>query len=126
MSVYRVNNSASLMGKLMKVPIEKLIGRVLSEVNMLNGFANDYPQFRGMLEKRRNICIISNVPNWLYTLGDQNTYLEAFHDEIRSFSKLEILDLMISKIRVRGIFNLNPFRHRRKYSEKIHKMLLGG
>ena len=126
MSVYRVDNSASWMGSLMKVPINRLVNRVLSEVNMLNGFITDYPQFKKYLEKRKNICIITNVPNWRYTINEQNQYLAAFQDEIRNFSRLEIFDLNISKIRVRGISRLNQFRYQRKYGEKVNiKRLLG-
>lgn len=46
MSVYRVDNSQSWVGRTAKTPVQKLIGGYRSECRLLEGFANDYPKYR--------------------------------------------------------------------------------
>lgn len=64
MAVYRVDNSASWIGKLKtKHSDSKYIEGVISEIRMLLGFRIDYPKYKNSFEKRIKLFVLSNLPD---------------------------------------------------------------
>ncbi len=84
MSVYRVNNNNSWIGKLNSKPIEKKIEGYFSEIKMLQGFALDYPTHHNIFEDRISIYLIDNIPNKdNKSTHENNIYFHSFDKEIK-------------------------------------------
>ena len=118
MSVYRVENSASWIGQRKAIDIEKRISTVSSEVRMLEGFAIDYPEYGSFFKQRIGAYINNNFPDRKNSIVDQNKYLHAFAKEIADYSLFWKLDLLIRRIRIKGVMRLYPYRDLKKYRNK--------
>ena len=78
MSVYRVENSSSwVCSQNDKKNYEKRVNGVLSDVNMLNGFAKDYPTFRRIFKQRIAWFVNNEIVKW-------QAYPET-KDKVRTF-----------------------------------------
>lgn len=119
MSVYRIDNSNSWAGQRKQIDIEKRISTVKSEVQMLKGFANDYPVYENYFKTRMMAYVNLNFPSRKYSIGDQNRYVAAFCEEIKSYPFLWNLDLRIRRIRMRGILKFYPYRRLKAFRERI-------
>lgn len=72
MSVYRVENSSSWLGRQKKEDMEWRLKGLESELDMLKGFSNDYPKYGVILKRRINYAINSlyrpeNIPQYIRT-----------------------------------------------------------
>lgn len=121
MSVYRVENSASWIGQRKAIDIEKRISTVSSEVRMLEGFAIDYPEYGSFFKQRIGAYINKNFPDRKNSIVDQNKYLYTFAKEIADYSLFGKLDLLIRRIRLKGVMRFYPYRKQNKYRQKIKK-----
>lgn len=121
MSVYRVENSASWIGQRKAIDIEKRISTVSSEVRMLEGFAIDYPEYGSFFKQRIGAYINENFPDRKNSIVDQNKYLYTFAKEIADYSLFGKLDLLIRRIRLKGVMRFYPYRKQNKYRQKIKK-----
>lgn len=86
MSVYRIENTSSWMGKQKwgSVSIERL-KVIYSRVLMLNGFGSDYPYFRKVFERKVADEINRNIPYWRSSYKDKKIYLDYFSNEIKNY-----------------------------------------
>ena len=86
MSVYRVENSASWVGR-QKSPFltETRLRGILSEVRMLQGFMRDYPQY-SVFFMQRQYFIVSNLPNRHTDKEGNILYCRTFKEEIKHFT----------------------------------------
>ena len=109
MSVYRVDNSNSWVGKRKKISVERRIDSVRSEVDMLKGFALDYPQYSSFFLQRKIAYINRSLPNRKYSKSDQVKYLRAFEDELKDCSFIAKIDLWMRCLRLKGLGVLSPF-----------------
>lgn len=121
MSVYRIDNNASWVGQRKKINIKERISTVQSEVDMLNGFANDYPQYSRFFKQRIKVYINKNCPNRKFTIAEQKEYLYAFEDEIKKYPCIWKLDLFIRKLRIIGLMRFYPFASLHSFKEKRQK-----
>ena len=121
MSVYRVDNSASWVGKRKSISVETKIATVRSETNMLDGFSVDYPQYKRVFSLRKMAYISRSLPNRKSPKSDQNKYLEAFKDEIKDFSIIAKIDLWLRCLRIRGLGVFCPFNLSGKFIHKTSK-----
>lgn len=98
MSVYRVDNDSSWVGKqFLPQFFEKRKDGVLSEVNMLKGFAVDYPKYRDYFYQRIARFINMEFSKWKNNPSDLEKLETIFKDDIRHFSLLEKLDYYYAK-----------------------------
>lgn len=122
MSVYRVENSNSWMGqqkwgKLSKERLEV----IRSQVEMFEGFAVDFPTFRGILMDKLAEHINRNLPSRNFSVDVINQYILYFSDYINNYPMRWRIDLLIRKSRlplVRQLyarFFLKKYSHRRMY-----------
>ena len=121
MSVYRVENSTSWAGKRKTIPVESGIVTVHSEIDMLNGFSIDYPQYKDIFTLRKAVYINQSLPNRLSSRNDQDEYLKAFEDEIAQYSLIGKIDLWMRRLRIRGIGILCPFNLGGRFESKISR-----
>lgn len=110
MSVYRVENSSSWMGKQeWCTPSPKRIKTVQSIISMFEGFSKDYPEFSHYFKQEIAQYINSSIPNWRFSMKDVDFYLSNFQPQIDKYSFWWKVDMMIMKVRipyVRGIYSL--------------------
>jgi glycosyltransferase involved in cell wall biosynthesis len=78
MCVYRVNNNQSWVGRQAQIDIKTRVDRVCDEVEMLLGFAKDYPVYEKYFKRRINFYLNSQ-----YRLSENRDYLDC------GFSKYE-------------------------------------
>ena len=98
MSVYRVDNNSSWVSKqFLPQFFEKRKNGVLSEVNMLKGFAVDYPKYRVFFYQRIARFINMEFSKWKNNPSALEKLETTFKDDIRHFSLLERLDLIFAK-----------------------------
>lgn len=94
MSVYRVENSNSWVGRQNYLcGFEKRKNGVVSEIRMLEGFANQFPKKRKWLYQRIARFINMEFSKWKH---DRNAIIElrkTFNDEINNYSLLWKIDL---------------------------------
>ena len=121
MSVYRVENSASWAGERKTITVDNRIATVRSEVDMLEGFAADYPQYESFFLWRKMAYINRSIPNRRLPKSDQQKYLEAFRDDIKDFSIIAKIDLWLRCLRIRGLGVFCPFNLSGKFIHKISK-----
>jgi glycosyltransferase involved in cell wall biosynthesis len=87
MSVYRVANSSSWVGKSKKAKITEIkLEDMQSEIDMLNGFANDFPLYKETFETRKLLYILYSVPNRMRDRFGFQCYCRRFSDIIENFS----------------------------------------
>lgn len=121
MSVYRVENSTSWVGQRKSMSSEVRIASVQSEVNMLKGFAADYPQYKEIFSLRIAAYINRSMPDRLSPRSDQDEYLKTFKHEIAQYSLIGKIDLWMRRLRIRGIGILCPFNLGGRFESKISR-----
>ena len=100
---------------------EVRIASVQSEVNMLKGFAADYPQYKEIFSLRIAAYINRSMPDRLSPRSDQDEYLKAFEDEIAQYSLIGKIDLWMRRLRIRGIGIFCPFNLGGRFKSKISR-----
>ena len=121
MSVYRVENSASWAGQIEGISVDKLISIVRSEVTMLKGFSLNFPRYSDLFQQRIASYINCNIPKRGYSSSDQKQYIQAFRNEMTTYSFLWKVDRFINSIRIRGIAKVYSFIFLINYSVKLKK-----
>ncbi len=82
--VYRMDNPTSWCGQFTSTLTAKNISKFQSEIDMLNGLAQDYPQYKKVIKK--------TIANYICTLGyrksreERKDFENAFRQEIDQFS----------------------------------------
>lgn len=112
MSVYRVENKSSWAGRRETISIDELIATVKSEVQMLEGFAVDYPQYERFFSERIRFFIKTQCPYKTATREDLQKYFDAFQEEIIRYG-------MSSKIKVK----IRSFCHNLLRTLRPHKFM---
>ena len=100
MSVYRVENPNSWMGKQKWGSIdEKRMAVIESQINMFKGFRQDFPKHRKYFDKKIANHINRFIPS---KLSDQeiNKYLDHFREDIKNYSLWQKFDLWMCKQRM--------------------------
>ena len=84
MTVYRIDGMGSWTRRQREYSIDDIIETRKSEVNMLKGFASDYPQYKAVLNDRIAYYINLGVP---ISKGEDavKAYLLAFQDDISQY-----------------------------------------
>ena len=101
MAVYRTENSLSWMGKQDWLRVSDARLKVLqSEVNMMKGFANEYPQYRDLFENKIAEFINEGIPTWRSSRKDRKKYLDFFASDIKNYSWRWKIDKMIRLTRI--------------------------
>lgn len=118
MSVYRIDNPNSWVGKRRKVGIIQLISSVRSEVDLYDGFSIDYPQYCELFCNKMMSYINQQIPGRHYSRREQKEFLDSFNDKIDRYTLLGKIDLLVCSIRIRGMKRLSPFSLTGKYSIK--------
>ena len=121
MSVYRVENSTSWAGMRKKISIETKIDTVRSEVNMLEGFSVDFPQYKSFFVLRKMAYINRSLPDRKSPKSDQIKFLEAFSDELSNYSIIAKIDLWMRCLRIKGLGIFCPFNLFGKFVHKVSK-----
>ena len=106
MSVYRINHPGSWSSKQRQFDLKATIRARRSEVNMLKGFANDYPKYRRHFLNRIAFYINFGIP---MEQGEDaiDEYLKAFQNEIREYDWrwwLQLKVILIDNRYITGIF----------------------
>ena len=95
MSVYRIDNDNSFMGKnSFDKSSKKRMNVVASIVNLFKGLSKDFPAYAKMLEQKKEEYIISCYPN---NKKIANSYEEEFKNEIRNFSLLNKIVFLLNR-----------------------------
>ena len=107
MSVYRVENDTSWVGRNRekKLSTSKLLG-IISEIRMLQGFQNQYPQYNNAFQKRINNYILSNIPNSINDPEGYNIFTKALNKEISSIKGSMVFYLWWKSSRFFKTYNL--------------------
>lgn len=102
MSVYRVENSTSWMGKLKWTPenYDNRISIIKSVINMFKGFAADYPQYADIFKTKIAHHISSHIPHRGKDPEIRKKYLNDFKKDIEEFPFLWKLDAWIGTSRI--------------------------
>ena len=97
MSVYRVENSQSWMGRLDYFKnADKRFRIIESEVKMFKGFANDYPDYSRIFKERIESYIYGCFPSGRVPMKIKKEYMVFFKEDISKFGmKWRILLYMI-------------------------------
>ena len=97
MSVYRVQNSMSWMGKLKwtQDTYDFRIATLRSINKMFKGFANDYPQYADIFKTKIAHHISSFIPKRGNDPDIRKKYMKEFEDDIKEFSFLWKIDAWI-------------------------------
>jgi len=107
MSVYRVQNPMSWMGRQQWKKMDK--GRVeviKSRVEMLKGFQKDFPEYERVLRAKIGDEINRNIPGYNLPANDAKEFVSCFSDEVRRYSLRWKIDLWIRKCRIPKIRRL--------------------
>lgn len=121
MSVYRVENSNSWMGKQQWGKLDK--GRlevIASQINMFKGFAIDFPQYKTYFKNK----IANHINRFIPVNRSQeeiNQYIDYFHEDIEKYNLLQKIDLWMCKLKKPRIRYVYKQLFQKKYSER--KML---
>ena len=108
MSVYRIQNSTSWMGKQKwHTADEKNLRRVDSMINMFKGFSNDYPQYKRYFSNKIAHYLISQSPlRFNNTDKDLEYYLQYYHDY---YDQFPLFWKIINKLRMTNIPGLRGY-----------------
>lgn len=105
MSVYRVGNSSSWMGKQKRDDINKNLRGYKSELEMLVGFMKDYPTYKNIIRKRLNYYM-----NTMYRPKVSREGFKKLDDMVGNYKKYRTwiwrLDLKFRKVHVRKMRQL--------------------
>ena len=119
MSVYRVQNSNSWMGR--QQWGSALVERcevIKSQVAMFKGFAIDYPKYSNILKNKVSEHINRNVPNRLAKKSVVEKYLSVFTDEIEHYSMTWKIDLWFRRCRIPLVREVYTRLFLRKYFQR--------
>lgn len=97
MSIYRIDNSTSWMGKQKLGSVSEARLKVLrSMVNMFQGFARDYPQYKLVFENKIANYINRGIPKrTTHSKEEQKKYFSFFEEEISRYNIFWKIDLII-------------------------------
>ena len=118
MSVYRVENSNSWMGKQQWGKLDK--GRlevIASQINMFKGFAKDFPQYKTFFKNK----IANHINRFVPAKCSQeeiNQYLDYFREDIEKYNLLQKIDLWMCKLKMPRIRYVYKKMFQKKYSER--------
>ncbi len=103
MSVYRVQNASSWVGQRnYKTASDSTLRVAKSIVEMLKGFAKDYPQYKDVFWRKIQGYINCGIPT-KGTSEDKKKYKTLFADDIKSFSLPRKLDFHIRASNIPGV-----------------------
>ncbi len=95
MSVYRVENSSSWMGKQKWVKFDKTRLEVIkSQINMFKGFSKDFPQYKKYFDRKIANHINRFIPSKC-SKEEKIQYLDFFHEEIENYTWTQKIDLWV-------------------------------
>ena len=104
MSVYRVENSNSWMGRQKWTKLsEDRLEIIHSQVRMFCGFAKDYPQYKRVFENKTAQLINRCIPNRKESPKDIRAYLSYFDDYVKSYSLRNKIDKFFNLCRIPGV-----------------------
>ena len=118
MSVYRVENSNSWMGKQQWGKLDK--GRlevIKSQINMFKGFAKDFPQYKKNFDNK----IANHINRFIPAKRSQeevDQYLELFRKDIEKYNLCQKFDLWMCKLRIPRVRYLYKRLFQKQYSER--------
>lgn len=123
MSVYRIENSNSWMGRQQWGRFDlKRIEVIKSQVNMFKGFGQDFPQYKKFFKKKIanhiNRFIPANCPT-----QEVNQYLEYFHEDIEKYNLIQKYDLWMCKLSLPRVRFLHKMLFHHMFSE--HRLYYG-
>lgn len=97
MSVYRVDNPESWMGRTNALNhlTEKRMRGILSEIRMLKGFSQDFPQYSSLFHERIRYFIKINMPYKKEDPRGYKMYLTELKQDMKAFSPKDRLLLKI-------------------------------
>ena len=110
MSVYRVENNASWVGRREAISIDKLITTVKSEVQMLKGFALANPAYKHLFLQRIRVFINTQYPYKTASKEDLRKYIEAFQEDISQYDILSKADLWMRSSHFYLLRALRPYK----------------
>lgn len=118
MSVYRVENSNSWMGKQKwgKIDTDRL-EVIKSQINMFKGFAKDFPQYKMYFERK----IANHINRFIPAKRPQeeiDQYIGFFRDDIKKYTLIQKFDLWMCKLRMPRVRYLYKSLFQRQYSER--------
>jgi len=124
MSVYRIDNPNSWMGKQNWSDAGRDFKRksvIESQINMFRGFSSDYSRFKRLFENKIADQINRNIPGRDSGIESVRNYLSFFSKEISNYTIRWKIDLFIRKSRIpylRGLYNkifMRRFSHKCLY-----------
>lgn len=103
-SVYRVDNPESWMGRQQWNSISKdRLNTIKSRVEMLSGFAQNFPSYKKIFEEKMADEINRNFPKRKSSSQDKEFFLSYFSEYIKNYSLRSKFDLWMRKCRIPGI-----------------------
>lgn len=118
MSVYRVDNSNSWVGKQQsekKMSLSRLNG-IVSEVRMLQGFKTLYPQYSDSFNNRIYSFLLGNVPYRYLDARGNKMFIETFSDELAILNKKRRAFFYLKASHLGILFHLFSFlKHKIKH-----------
>lgn len=122
MSVYRVENSESWMGrqKFQSASVSRM-EFTKSKVDMFIGFAKDYPKYRSTLISKAANDINQGIPTREALKKDRDAYVTYFADYINTYNLRWKIDLALCKTRIPFIRAIYSRLFLMKYKKKIRK-----
>ena len=122
MSVYRVDNSESFMGKAKwsNDNLEHKINLVWSSINMYKGFANEFYQYRKVYLNKIGSQISRYFPGKHINKEIRKIYKDTFKNEIKKYPLLWRFDFLLrsSNLHPRIVSTIR-YLYIRKYTQKI-------
>ena len=122
MSVYRVENSKSWMGrqKFQSASVSRM-EFTKSKVDMFIGFAKDYPEYRLTLISKAANDINQGIPTRKALKKDRDAYVAYFADYINTYNLRWKIDLALCKTRIPFIRAIYSRLFLKKYKKRIRK-----
>lgn len=118
MSVYRVENSNSWMGKQKWGKLDKSRLEVIeSQINMFKGFAKDFPQYEKYFDRK----IANHINRFIPAKRPQeeiDQYLQLFRKDIEKYNLCQKFDLWMCKLRMPRTRYLYKKLFHRQFSER--------
>lgn len=126
MSVYRVDNSDSWMGRQATVrgTVDKKRLTIMdSTLNMLSGFSEDYPEYSLFFKNKIADFINRGIPyRKKSSRADVLDYINHFQNYINQYNWFWRMDLLIRRIRIPGIRFVYTKLFMRKFNEQTIKL----
>lgn len=119
MSVYRVANPNSWMGKQQWGKYDAGRLKVIkSQVEMFLGFAKDYPEYESVFLSKVACHINRGIPSWCESQKSKKTYISFFEEYISLYPLKWKIDLFIQQLRIPKIRGFYLKALQKKYSQK--------